>query len=115
MTFRLFIAIAGTIATATAHAYGGWGGYDPHDAVTVSGTVVESSYRYPEATIRIRSAAASWLAVLGPPARLWARGLPKRNLQVGTHVTVHGYRSRRDPAMLGIESITTGGTTVRLR
>lgn len=113
MHARILFILA--LAAPAAFAHHGWSSYDSRQTLSVSGTIVEASYSYPHATIRIEGAGQSWLAVLAPPARLSVRGLPGERLRIGESVTVEGYPSRRRADELRAERITVGGRTVELR
>jgi hypothetical protein len=111
----LLSAIAALAFAATAHAHHGWSNYDSSDTLSVSGTIVEVAFSYPHTTIRLQADDKTWLAVLAPPARMSARGMPSDNLKVGEPATVEGYPHRRDPIEMRAERITVSGKTVELR
>ena len=58
---------------------------------------------------------ADLMAVLAPPSRMAARGLPSADLKTGIEATVEGYPSRDDPAEMRAERITIAGKTTELR
>jgi hypothetical protein len=81
----------------------------------VTGTIVQSEYSYPHATIQLEADGKTWLAVLAPPSRMSARGLSSADLKAGTRATVEGYPSRNDAAEMRAERIIIGGKTTELR
>lgn len=113
---KLFVALFALLAfAAAAHAHHGWSNYGGGDAITLSGTIVEVAYSYPHTTIRLQTEDKTWLAVLAPPSRMSARGLPGDMLKPGESATVEGYPHRRDPIEMRAERITIAGKTVELR
>lgn len=111
----LLFAIATLAFATTAYAHHGWSNYDSSDTLSVSGTIVEVAFSYPHTTIRLQAADKTWLAVLAPPARMSARGMPSDDLKVGDTATVEGYAHRSDPLEMRAERITVAGKTVELR
>ena len=119
MTNRLLIlsALAALLAV-TALAHHGWTGYDEKNTLNLSGTIRESSYDNPHATIRLQVQGANgkiWTAVLAPPSRMQSRGLEKDGIKPGTAATVIGYQSNSNPDELRVERIIIGGKTTELR
>lgn len=96
-------------------AHHGWSSYDNDKPISLTGTVVEASYTYPHGTIRLDAGGKTWVAVLAPPSRMSARGLPSEDLKTGVQATVEGYPNRDDPAEMRAERITIGGKTTELR
>jgi len=116
MTKSLTIALlAVSLLAAPAAAHHGWSSYDNDNAITLTGKIAEASYTYPHGTIMLETPGKIWLAVLAPPSRMSARGLPSSDLTVGLQATVEGYPSRQDPKELRAERITIHGKTIELR
>jgi hypothetical protein len=116
MKKRLAAAVlAGTLAALPALAHHGWSRYESDKPITLTGKVVEASYTYPHATIKLDVSGKTWLAVLAPPSRMSARGLPGSDLKAGIEATVEGYPNRDDPLEMRAERITIGGRTTELR
>ncbi len=103
------------LIAAPAAAHHGWSSYDSNNAITLTGTITEASYTYPHGTIMLETPGKIWLAVLAPPSRMSARGLPSSDLTVGAKATVEGYASRQDPNEMRAERITVHGRTIELR
>ena len=105
-------------AASTARAHHGWTGYDEGKTMTVTGTIRESSYDNPHATVRLQADGEhgkTWTAVLAPPSRMQARGLSSDSIKPGTKATVVGYPSKADPDEMRIERIIINGKTAELR
>ena len=116
MTKSLTIALlAVSLLAAPAAAHHGWSSYDNDNAITLTGKITEASYTYPHGTIMLETPGKTWLAVLAPPSRMSARGLPSSDLTVGVQATVEGYPSRQDPKEMRAERITIHGRTIELR
>jgi hypothetical protein len=107
--------LTGTLAALPALAHHGWSSYESDKPITLTGKVVEASYTYPHATIKLDVSGKTWLAVLAPPSRMSARGLPGSDLKAGIEATVEGYPNRDDPLEMRAERITIGGRTTELR
>jgi hypothetical protein len=107
------LAVSLTALPAAAHH--GWSSYENDKPLTLTGTVVEAAYTYPHATIKLESGGKTWLAVLAPPSRMSARGLPSADLKTGIQATVEGYPNRDDPQEMRAERIIIGGKTTELR
>ncbi len=116
---RIFLLCAlGCLSAMAAMAHHGWTGYDEKNTLNLSGTIRESSYDNPHASIRIQVQGANgktWTAVLAPPSRMQSRGLEKDHIKSGTAATVVGYPSRTNPDELRVERIIIGGKTTELR
>src|SRR6266850_1628257 len=116
MTKSLTLALlAASLVALPAAAHHGWSSYDSNNAITLTGTITEASYTYPHGTIMLETSGKTWLAVLAPPSRMSARGLPSSDLTVGAQATVEGYPSRQDPKEMRAERITIHGRTIELR
>ena len=103
------------VLAGTALAHHGWSGYDEQKTLTLTGTIQESAYDNPHASVRLQVEGKTWLAILAPPSRMDARGLQRDTLKTGTTATVVGYPSRSNLDELRVERITIGGKTTELR
>ena len=107
--------LAGLAMSAGALAHHGWSEYDSNQTLTLTGTIKESGYEHPHGHILLVTPAKTWTAVLAPPSRMEARGLPPAALKVGGTATVVGYPNRSKPEEMRAERITVDGRTVELR
>lgn len=114
---RVVIAVcaglAGALSTA-ALAHHGWSGYET-EARKVSGTIDESSYSNPHASIRLKAPDKTWVVVLAPPSRMGNRGLTEEMLKVGKTVSVEGYVHKTNATEMRAERISIDGKTIELR
>lgn len=109
------LASAALIAAAPALAHHGWSSYDNDNLISLTGTIVEADYSYPHASIKLEAEGKVWIAVLAPPSRMSARGLPSADLRPGIQATVEGYPSRKDTSEMRAERIVLDGKTTELR
>jgi hypothetical protein len=109
--------IAFAVLATTALAHHGWSQYDQTKPLTVPGTITESSYTNPHATIKLRATDGGkvWDVVLAPVSRMQARGLTEDMLKPGTAATVLAYQHRTVATELRAENITIGDKKVELR
>jgi hypothetical protein len=116
---HLFSAIAALSLAATlgtpANAHHGWSEYDSSHTLTLTGTIKESGYEHPHGHIVLETPGKTWNAVLAPPSRMEARGLPASMMKAGATATVVGYPNRNKPEEMRAERITIEGKTVELR
>ncbi|MFZ9151584.1 MAG: DUF6152 family protein [Burkholderiales bacterium] len=114
----LLLAASTTLAAVLglpALAHHGWSEYDSSKELKLTGTIAESGYEHPHGHIRLVVPGKTWHAVLAPPSRMTARGLPPADLKSGSTVTVVGYPNRSKPDEMRAERIIVGGKTVELR
>lgn len=98
-----------------AAAHHGWSEYDSSRELRLTGTIAESGYEHPHGHIKLVTPGKTWVAVLAPPSRMTARGLPPADLKTGSTVTVVGYQNRNKPEEMRAERIIVGSKTVELR
>lgn len=115
MKTPIAIGLLAAALALPAAAHHGWSTYDSSNTLSLSGTVTEVSYTYPHGTIRLEADGKTWLAVLAPPSRMSARGLPSTDLKAGMQATVEGHQSRQDPVEMRAERIILNGKTIELR
>ncbi len=111
----LSAAMGALLVLSAASAHHGWSSYDEKVVLNLTGTVVESNYGNPHATIRLKTADKTWFAWLAPVTRMATRGLTKDMVKVGATVTVIGYPSTEKKDELRVERIVTGNKTTELR
>jgi len=123
MTRRLVfpLALAGLLATtgaASALVHHGWSEYDSTRTLNLTGTVQNIRYGNPHVLIGLRTKGRSgrvWEAVLAPPSRMEARGLPQDSLRSGMTARVVGYPHKRNRSEMRAERIIVGKDTTELR
>jgi Family of unknown function (DUF6152) len=109
----LFMLAATLSLPALAHH--GWSEYDSSRELRLTGAIAESGYEHPHGHVKLVTPGKTWIAVLAPPSRMNARGLPPADLKVGSTVTVVGYANRNKPDEMRAERIIVGNKTVELR
>ena len=109
----LAAAIAAIPILALAHQ--GWSEYDAGQALKLTGQITEVGYDNPHSFVKLKTANKTWLAILAPPARLDARGLPKGALKVGATATVEGNPNKTKAEEMRAERITVSDKVVELR
>lgn len=110
---QFFLLLALTPAAALAHH--GWSEYDSDKLIKLTGRIAEAGYEHPHGFVKLETPGKTWHAVLAPPSRMEARGLPRDVLKAGAQATVEGYQNRSKPEEMRAERITIGGKTVELR
>ena len=110
------LVAASSLATSTgALAHHGWSEYDSTQTLTLTGTIKEAGYEHPHGHVVLVTPQKTWQAVLAPPSRMEARGLPPAMLKPGATATVVGYPNRNKPEEMRAERITIDGKTTELR
>ena len=112
---RRLLLLALLTVPLVALAHHGWSEYDVAQPLKLAGTIESLSYEHPHASVKLKTADKTWLAVLAPPSRMEVRGVPKEMLVAGTKVTVEGYRSKTNPDEMRSERITIADKTTDLR
>jgi hypothetical protein len=103
------------VLSVPALAHHGWSEYDSSQELKLTGTIAESGYEHPHGHIKLVTPGKTWNAVLAPPSRMTARGLPPADLKPGGTVTVVGYPNRSKPEEMRAERIIVDNKTVELR
>jgi hypothetical protein len=115
-TARLATAVLVAAMSGTqAFAHHGWSEYDSTQVLNLTGTIKEAGYEHPHGHIVLVTPQKTWQAVLAPPSRMEARGLPSAMLKAGITASVVGYPNRSKPDEMRAERITIDGKTVELR
>lgn len=103
------------LCAAPALAHHGWSEYDANTTLTLTGTIVESKYQNPHATVRFKSGDKTWFAWLAPVTRMEARGMTGEMVKAGATVTLVGYASTSKKDEMRVERIIVNGKTTELR
>lgn len=115
------IALAALLAAGTIAAHHGWSGYDASKPMKLTGTVQESSWANPHATIRLEVAGVNsapakvWTGTLAPLSRMTARGLKAESIKAGTMLTVEGLTSKSNASEVKVERLILNGKTYEIR
>ena len=109
------ICAASLLVGGAAFAHHGWDGYDSSKVLKLEGTIASAGYENPHGTATLKTADATWLVVLAPPARMTNRGLTRDMLANGATAVVEGYPHLKNAGEMRAERITIGGKTVELR
>jgi hypothetical protein len=115
------VALVGLLATSAAAGavrHHGWSEYDNTRTLNLTGTVQNIRYGNPHVFIGLRTTGRSarvWEAVLAPPSRMEARGLPQDSLKSGMTARVVGYPHKRNNGEMRAERIIVGNDTTELR
>ena len=115
MARSMFLLPALLLIAATADAHHGWSDYDAKQILTLTGTIVESKYENPHATLKLKSGDKIWFAWLAPVSRMEARGMNGDMVKVGATVTLVGYPSTTKKGELRVERIIVNGKPTELR
>ena len=122
MPIRPLLTVASTLLTVAAlgvglpaQAHHGWSDYDAKTTLNLTGTIVESKYENPHATVKLKSGDKTWFAWLAPVTRMEARGMNGDMVKVGATVTLIGYASNSKKDELRVERIIVNGKTTELR
>ncbi len=110
-----FAALVAALVLPAAFAHHGWSEYNDKMELNLTGTIIESNYRNPHATIRVKTADKTWFAWLAPISRMESRGMNSEMVKVGATVTVVGYPSTAKADEMRVERIIAGGKTTELR
>lgn len=115
------LAFAGLLTTAGvagAVVHHGWANYDSNQTLNLAGKVENVRYGNPHVLIDLRTSWPStrtWEAVLAPPARMRARGIPEDALNSGISARVVGHPHRRVEGEMRAVHLIIGNDTTDLR
>ncbi len=107
--------LAAALFMASAHAHHGWSDYDAKTTLNLTGTVVESKYENPHATLKLKAGDKVWFAWLAPLFRMEARGMNGEMVKVGATITLVGYPSTSKKDELRVERVVVNGKAIELR
>ena len=112
---KALLTVSAAVTLATAHAHHGWNDYDAKTTLNLTGTIVESKYENPHATLKLKSGDKTWFAWLAPLFRMEARGMNGEMVKVGATITLVGYPSTSKKDELRVERVIVNGKTIELR
>ena len=107
--------LAAALFMASAHAHHGWSDYDAKTTLNLTGTVVESKYENPHATLKLKAGDKVWFAWLAPVFRMEARGMNGEMVKVGATITLVGYPSTSKKDEMRVERVVVNGKAIELR
>jgi hypothetical protein len=110
--------IALVFMASTVIAHHGWIEYDQKQVLTISGTITETRYANPHASIRVQAGDNTghiWRVTLAPPSRMRSRGLPQEALKTGVAATIVGNPHRHHADEIRAQRLTIGDKTYELR
>jgi len=102
-------------APSNALAHHGWGSYAANRSITLEGAIQSTRWRNPHAEMAITVGDKVWTVVLGPVARVAARGLSAKDLPAGAKIRVVSYPRTDGTLEVRAERIIVGGKTVEMR
>jgi hypothetical protein len=88
--------------------------YDPEHPITLSGTVTGFQLVSPHTQIHFdvkdeKGNVTSWVALSGPPQRMYRSGWKSDTLKAGDQITVTGPPSKDGSKYLGVKKIVVNG------
>ena len=88
--------------------------YDPEHPITLTGTVTEFQLVSPHTQIHFdvkddKGNVTSWVALSGPPQRMYRSGWRSDTLKAGDQITVTGPPSKDGSKYLGVKKIVVNG------
>ena len=98
-----------------AAAHHGWANYDQKKVLDYTGTIEESTYENPHATIRARNKDKVWTVVLAPVSRMQTRGVKADMLKKGGSLRIVGYPHKEVKDEMRAERIFIDGQKYELR
>jgi DNA/RNA endonuclease YhcR with UshA esterase domain len=104
------MSVALVVASRPAFAHHAGGNYDTEHPVTLTGTVTEYRLVSPHTQIFFdvkdeQGNVTSWVALSGPPQRLYRAGWKADTLKPGDQVTVTGSPSKDGKKFMGVKKI----------
>lgn len=93
----------------------GWANYDQTKPFDGSGTITESTYENPHASIKLKTKAKTWTVILAPISRMEARGINADMVKKGATVRVVAYPHKEGKAEMRAERIFVGDKKFELR
>ncbi|MCW3107298.1 MAG: hypothetical protein JWQ09_1804 [Segetibacter sp.] len=93
----------------------GWANYDQTKTLDYEGTIQESVYENPHATIKVKNDKKTWLVILAPVSRMNARGVTGEMLKKGAKIQVVGYPHKEIKDEMRAERIFINGNKYELR
>jgi hypothetical protein len=93
----------------------GWANYDQTKPFDGSGTITESTYENPHASIKLKTKDKTWTVILAPVSRMEARGVTADMVKKGATVRVVAYPHKEVKDEMRAERIFVGDKKFELR
>lgn len=93
----------------------GWANYDQSKPFDSSGTITESTYENPHASIKLKVKDKTWTVILAPVSRMEARGVTADMVKKGATVRVVAYPHKEVKDEARAERIFVGDKKFELR
>ncbi|GAB3911813.1 DUF6152 family protein [Larkinella knui] len=103
------------LGTAFAPLHHGWGDYDQTKVLDYTGTIEESKYENPHATVSVKDKNKTWLVYLAPTSRMTERGVTADMIKKGSSLRVVGYPHKTVKNEMRAERIFINGQKYELR
>lgn len=112
---KIFSALIflGCIAFTPLHH--GWANYDQKTVLDYTGTIQESVYENPHASIKVKDKKKVWTVILAPVSRMQTRGVTAEMVAKGRSVQVVGYPHKEIKDEMRAERIFVDGKKYELR
>ncbi|MEH2511791.1 hypothetical protein V1291_003145 [Nitrobacteraceae bacterium AZCC 1564] len=105
----LAVMTTAAIAQTISHSY------DANHPITVEGSILNSTFEDPNATIAVKGADKIWTVTLAPTSRMIERGVQAQVVAIGKKVAAYGYPSTVEMNEMRADRITVDGKTYELR
>jgi hypothetical protein len=102
-------------ASAFTVFHHGWADYDQTKVLDYTGTIQESVYENPHATIKFKYKNKVWNVFLAPTTRMQDRGVTPEMIKKGKTIRVVGYPHKEVKDEMRSERIFVDGTKYELR
>lgn len=103
------------LLTAFTDFHHGWADYDQTKTLDYTGTIEESVYENPHATIKLKYQKKVWQVILAPTTRMTDRGVTPEMIKKGKTIRVIGYPHKEVKNEMRSERIFVEGTKYELR
>jgi hypothetical protein len=113
LTIAAFILFLSGVTSLRAHH--GWSEFDQEKRIELEGTVIESSFEYPHASIQLLVGEEEWEVIMAPPARVRRVGLDEDVLANGAEISITGHPHRTKANLTRIFELTVGEETYTVR
>jgi hypothetical protein len=108
------LSVVFVIASRSAFAHHAGTAYDAEHPITLTGTVTDFQLVSPHTQIRFdvkddKGNVSSWVALSGPPQRMYRSGWRSDTLKAGDQIVVTGPPSKDGSKYLGVKTLVVNG------